>query len=85
VARADEDRVRAAAEGFCTAHRGADPVAARDVVRRRDDTAAARIAADDEWLRPEGWFLELLDCGEERVEVEMGEDRHGLRKATVLR
>ena len=52
------------------------------VVRGRDDAAPVRVAADDERLRPQRRILELLDSREERVEVEMGEDRHA-DKATV--
>ena len=76
VARPDEDDVGAAPQRLRRAHRRADPEAPRDVVRRRDDPAALRIAADDERLRPQRRVLELLDRGEERVEVEMGEYRH---------
>src|SRR5689334_19308206 len=49
-----------------------------DVVRGRDDSAAARIAADDERLRSELWVLELLNGGVERIEVEVRND-HRLR------
>ena len=38
----------AAAERFGARHRRADPEAARDVVRRRDDAPPVRVAADDE-------------------------------------
>ena len=72
----DEDDVGAAPERLGRAHRRADPEAPRDVVRRRDDPAALRIAADDERPRAQRRVLELLDGGEERVEVEMGEYRH---------
>jgi hypothetical protein len=51
-----------------------DPEPASDVVRRRHDTASARVAAHDERLRPQLGLLELLDRGEERVEVEVGND-----------
>ena len=50
VARPDEDRLRAAAQSLRTAHRRVDPEAPRHVVRGRDDTAAVRVAADDERL-----------------------------------
>ncbi len=49
-------------------------VPARDVVGRGHDPSALRVASDDERLGAEGWVLELLDCGEERVEIEMRED-----------
>src|SRR5207248_5569677 len=64
----------AAAESFGAAHRGVDPVGARDVVRRRDDAAAVRVAADDQRLRAEARVLELLDGCEERVEIEVRDD-----------
>ena len=67
---------RTAAQCFGAAHRRVDPEAASDVVRGRDDATALGIAADDErptaQLRP----LELLHGREERVQIEMGEDRH---------
>ena len=59
-----------------------DAEATGDVVRRRDDASALRIAPDDERPRPERRILQFLDGGEERVEVEMGENRHDLN-ATV--
>ena len=74
--RPDEDDLGAAAERLRRAHRRADAEPARDVVRGRDDAAALRVAADDERPRPERRILELLDGGEERVEIEMGEYRH---------
>jgi hypothetical protein len=46
------------------------------VVRGRDDAATVRVAADDERDVRELWALQLLDGGEEGVEVEMGDD-HG--------
>ena len=78
VARPDEDGGRAASQRLCAAHRRADPEPARDVVRGRDDPAAARIAADDERTGPELRLLELLHRGEEGVQVEVGENRHGV-------
>ena len=48
VPRPQEHDVGAAAERLGRAHRRADAEAPRDVVRRRDDAAAARVAADDE-------------------------------------
>ena len=74
VAGPDEHRVRAAADRLGRAHRRVDAEASRDVVRRRDHAAAARIAADDERLRPELGVLELLDGGVERVEIEVRDD-----------
>ena len=47
----EEDRLRAAPERLGAAHRRVDAEAPRDVVRGRDDAAAARVAADDERLR----------------------------------
>ena len=64
--RPDEDRVRAAAERLGAAHRRVDAELPRDVVRGRDDTTTARVAADDERLPQE-----LLDRCEEGVEVEV--------------
>ena len=51
-----------------------DPELPRLVVRRCHDAATARIAADDEGLRPERRVLELLHGGEERVEIEVRDD-----------
>ena len=85
MAGAEEDDLGAAPERLRGAHRGADPEAARDVVRGRHDAAAARVAADDERPRPEGRILELLDRRKEGVEIEVREDRHGSVKATVRR
>ena len=75
--------MRAAPERFRAAHRRVDPERARDVVRGRDHAAAVGVAAHDERAGPERGVLELLDRGEERVEVEVREDRHGATKATV--
>src|SRR5712691_12717684 len=74
MSRAHEDNVRTAAERLRAAHRGVDPELARLVVRRGDDTASVRVAADDERLRAQVGILELLHSGEEGVEVEMGDD-----------
>ena len=52
-----------------------DAERARDVVRRRHDAPAVRVAADDERLLAEPGVLELLDRREEGVEVEVGQDR----------
>jgi len=41
-----------------------------------------RVAADDERPVPEARILELLDRGEEGVEIEVGQDPHA-GKATV--
>ena len=86
VAGPDEDDVGAAPERLRRAHRRADAEPPRDVVRRRDDAAALRVAADDERPRPQRRVLELLDGGEERIEVEMGENRHARERygAAVL-
>ena len=66
-----EDRRRAAPVGLGGAHRRADAEAPRLVARGRDDAAAARIAADDDRLAPQLRPVELLDGGEEGVEVEV--------------
>ena len=83
VSRPQEDGVGTAAERLGRAHRRADPEPPGRVVRGRDDAAAPRVAADDERPLPERRVLELLDRCEERVEIEMREDRHGPSKATV--
>ena len=70
----NEDGVRAAADRLGATHRGVDAEAPRRVVRGRHDAAPARIAADDERLRAEGRILELLDGGEERVQIEVRDD-----------
>ena len=82
MARAHEDDLGAAAERLGGAHRRPDPEPPGDVVRGRDDAAALRVAADDERPRAQRRVLQLLDGGEERVEVEMREDRH-VPNATV--
>ena len=81
--RSQEDDLRAAAERLGRAHRRADAEPPRDVVRGGDDPAAVRVAADDERPRPQRRILELLHGREERVEIQMGEYRHGAVKATV--
>ena len=50
------------------------PNSPRDVVRGRDDAAPLRVAADDERLPAQRRVLQLLDRGEERVEVEVRDD-----------
>ena len=77
---ADEDRVRATAQGLGAAHRGLDPEASRRVVRRRDDAPAVRVAADDQRHASQVRLLELFHGCEEGVEVEVREDHP--RKAT---
>jgi hypothetical protein len=74
MARPDENRRRAAASRLGARHRRADPVTACDVVRGGDDAASLRIAADDERHVPELRVLELLDRGEERIQVEVRDD-----------
>ena len=74
AARADEDGLRAAPERLGARHRRDDAEAPRDVVRGRDDAAAVRVAADDERHPPQLRVLELLDGGEERVQVEVRDD-----------
>ena len=83
VARAHEDGLRAAAERLCSAHRGVDPEPPCDVVRGRHHASPVRVAAHHERPAAKGRLFELLDGREERVEVEMGENRHGAVKATV--
>src|SRR6266516_1358887 len=73
--------MRTTAQRFGARHRGVDPKPAGDVVRRRDDTAAARITADDQRHGAVRRFLQLLDGGKERVQVEVRDDH--LRKGTV--
>ena len=53
-----------------------DAERARGVVRRRDHASAVRVAPDDERLLAELRILELLHRGEERVEVDVSENRH---------
>jgi hypothetical protein len=67
----DEDGVRAAAQRLGARHRRADAELAGLVVRGRDHTPPAWIPADDERLRPQLRALELLDGGEEGVQVEV--------------
>ena len=69
-----EDGVGAAPQRVRAAHRASDPELPGDVVGRRDDAATVRVAADDQRHRPQSRLLELLDCREERVEVQVGED-----------
>jgi hypothetical protein len=51
-----------------------DPVPAGDVVGRRDHAAAVRIPAHHERPLPQLRRLELLDGGEEGVEIEVRDD-----------
>ena len=81
VTRPDEDRLRAAADRLGGAHRGMDAELPRGVVRGRDDAAAVRVAADDERLSPQLRVLQLLDRGEERVEIEVRDDGPGTATA----
>ena len=71
-----EHGLGAAAKRLGARHRRADPEAARLVVRRRDDSAAMRIAADDQRHLLQIRLLQLLDGGEERIQVEVRDD-HG--------
>jgi hypothetical protein len=84
MARTEEDGGRAAAERLGGAHRRVDPELPRGVVGRRHDAAAVRVAAHDERLLAQLRVLELLDRGEERIQIEVGEDSHR-GKATVAR
>ena len=77
VSRPHEHRARAAPERLRGRHRRMDPERARDVVRGRDDAAAVRVAADDQGNRAQGWVFELLDRGEERIQVEMRHNHAG--------
>ncbi len=76
MAGTHEDGLRAASERLGAAHRRMNAELPRDVVRGRDDTPSLRIAADDERFGLEAGILELLDGGEEGIEVEMADD-HG--------
>ena len=82
MAGPDEDRGGAAAERLGCAHRRADTEPPRHVVGGRHDTAPVRVAADHQRLLAELGILELLDGGEECVEVEVREDRHERRLGT---
>ena len=82
VPRAEENRRRAPPERLCRAHRRVDAELARRVVGRRHDPTPVRVAADDEGPLAQLRALELLDRGEECVEIEVREDPHE-RKATV--
>ena len=44
------------------------------VIRGRDDAASPRVTPDHERVRAELRLLELLDCSEEGVEVEVADD-----------
>jgi hypothetical protein len=44
------------------------------VVRRRDDSASLRVAADHERNGGQARIFEFLDRGEERVQIEVGDD-----------
>ena len=53
------------------------PCLPRDVVRGRDHAAALRVAADDQGFSAQARILELLDGGEEGIEIEVRDDhRH---------
>jgi lipoprotein-anchoring transpeptidase ErfK/SrfK len=73
--------MRTTAQRLGAGHRRVNPEASGDVVRGRDDAAAVRVAAHDERHRPVRRVLQLLDRGEERVEVEVRDDH--IRKGTV--
>jgi hypothetical protein len=51
-----------------------DPILPRLVVGRRNDSPPLGVAPDHERLRGELGLLEFLDCREESVEVEVGDD-----------
>ena len=61
-----------------------DPELPCDVVRGRDDPAAVRVAPDDERLAPQARILELLDGGEERVQVQVRDDHASTSVASVV-
>ena len=69
--------MRAAPQRLGAAHRGMDPERPRGVVRRRHDAAPAGVSAHHEGLVAELRMLQLLDRGEERIEVEMRDDLRG--------
>jgi predicted DNA-binding transcriptional regulator YafY len=85
MVRPEEDGVRAAAESLRAAHRRVDAEAARLVVGGRHHTATPGIAADDEGTIDQLGMLELLDGGEKRVQVQVGDDeRHGAGRIGTL-
>ena len=47
---------------------------ARDVVCGGDHAAALRVSADNQGLSAQGGILELLDGGEEGIEIEVRDD-----------
>ena len=67
---------RAAPQRLGARHRREDAEPPRRVVRGRDHAAAVRVAADDERPPAQLGALELLDGGEEGVQVEVRDD-HG--------
>ncbi len=71
VARPDEDGMRAAAQRLGAAHRRVNPELAGLVVGGRHDAPAVRVAADDERLRAQLGILQLLDGGEEGIQIEV--------------
>src|SRR5207248_3695898 len=77
----DEGGMGTTAQRLGARHRRVNPEIPRDVVRRGDDAATVRVAADDERHRAVGRVLQLLDRGKERVEVEVRNDH--ARKRTV--
>src|SRR5439155_15965880 len=79
MARTHEYGVRATAESLCGRHRGVDAEATRDVVAGRDDSTPMRISTDDERHAAELRLLQLLHSGEERIEVEVGDDHANKR------
>jgi hypothetical protein len=56
-----------------------DPEGAGSIVCRGHDASSVRVAAHDERLLAQLRILELLDCGEERVEVDVSENRHACK------
>jgi lipoprotein-anchoring transpeptidase ErfK/SrfK len=74
--------MRTTAQRLGARHRRVNPEAPGDVVRGGNDAAAVRIAADDERHRAIRRVLQLLDRGEERVQIEVRNDH--TRKGTVV-
>ena len=74
MAGTHEDSVRTAPQRLGGRHGRVDAERARDVVRRGDYTASARIAADDQRLPAQLRILQLLDRSKEGIQVEVRDD-----------
>src|SRR5579859_3129641 len=68
-ARAQEDGLWAEPAGQGRRHGAVDAVTARGVVGGADDAAPVGIAADDHRPADERWIVQLLNGGEEAVQV----------------